>query len=93
MAYPKLGPQIKQIGHKDRNSGSPSWVLVVVLGFICRWQHGDCLHRFHYEQNDLTVNESIGCFILRISLVIRHSKIKKNSYFSALTINEISETA
>ena len=77
MAYPKFGPQIKQIGHKDRNSGSPSWVLVVVLGFICRWQHGDCLDRFHYdEQDDLSFNESIGCFIL---LVIRHSKIENNS--------------
>ena len=85
--------QIKQIGHQDKNSGSPSWVLVVVMGFICRWQHGDCIHRFHYEQDDSGVNESIGCFILCISLFIRHSKIETNSYFSALTINEINETA
>ena len=39
------------------------------------------------------LNESIGCFILCISLVMRNSKIKNNSYFSALTINEINETA
>ena len=67
----------RQRGHWYRNFGSPSWVLVEVLGFICRWQYGACLHRFHYEQDDLIVNESIGCFIFRISLVIRHSKIKR----------------
>ena len=32
-------------------------------------------------------------FILCISLVIRYSKIKWNSYLSALTINEINEMA
>ena len=35
-------------------------MLVVVLGFICRWQHGACLDRFHYEHDDLSVNEGIG---------------------------------
>ena len=60
--------------------------LFIVLGFICRWQHGD-FSRFHYEQDALSSNESIGCFILCISLVIRYWRIKKNSYFSALTKN------
>ena len=49
--------------------------------------------RFHFEQDALSVNKYIRCFVLCISLVIRHSKIKKNIYFSALTINEINETA
>ena len=41
--------------------------------------------RPHYEQDDLSV-------FLRNSFGIRHSKIKI-SYFSALTKNEINETA
>ena len=49
--------------------------------------------RFNYELHTLSANEYIRGFILCISLVIRHSKIKKNIYFSALTINEINETA
>ena len=35
----ELLPKSRQRGHYDRNFGSPSWVLVVVLGFICRWKH------------------------------------------------------
>ena len=84
---------------QSTDTGQKFWIaileLVVVLKFICRWQHGDSLHytRFHYEHDNLSVNEDIPCFILCISLVIRLSKIKNNIYFSPLTINEINETA
>ena len=59
------------------------------------WAHTLCAlyTRFLYEQDDLSVNEYIRCFILCISMVIRYSKINWNSSFSALTIIEINEMA
>ena len=47
--------------------------------------------RLHYEQDILSFYESMRCFILCISLIIMLSKIKKHSYFSALTRNEENE--
>ena len=47
--------------------------------------------RLHYEQEILSFYESMRCFILCISLIIMLSKIKKHSYFSALTRNEENE--
>ena len=43
---------------------------------------------FHYEQNALSFNGCMHCFIICISFIIRHSKNKKNSYNSLLKINE-----
>ena len=49
--------------------------------------------RFNYELHDLSGTGYMRFFIICISLVLRYSKIKKNSYFSALTINELNEMA
>ena len=48
---------------------------------------------FHYEQDALTINETIRGLISCILLRRRHSKIKNNSYLGSSTIREINETA
>ena len=63
--------------------------LILSLYISARW----LFTKFHYEQDVLSVNEYMLCFILSIPLIIRPSKIKKNNYFSALTINDVNETA
>ena len=73
----------------DRHLGclKQFWVLFV------DGSTGTLYTRFNYELHILSTNEYIRYFILCILLVLMHLKIKKNIYFSALTINEINETA
>ena len=78
-----LGAQSKQTGQLGKNFGYAILGLIVVSGLSSRWQHGASLHAINYELHALSCTGYMRCFILCISLVIRHSKIERNIYFSA----------